>query len=254
VAVAKKKKNKQVDESAAVRLDEIQSRGDDLSEWISENPTTILGGVGAILLVTAIYGFAVSGFDGSRDKASTEIAALKNEFRIAMGGSYSGSMQIPEPANPETARATRQEYIERFQQLAEAHEGTEMGAQALFQIANLRSGLDDTAGAIESYQQALAPYSDDEAMRGIILERIALLHESSGNLEAATQAHLGASEIPSYPLRYFALLNAARTQAEAGLDELAVANFDRVTQESPDLLIPEHTQAMLLELKAERAL
>jgi tetratricopeptide (TPR) repeat protein len=129
-----------------------------------------------------------------------------------------------------------------------------MGGYALFQIATLQSDLDDDESALASYQQALTPYGADEAMRGIILERIALLHEARGELEAATTSHLAASEIASFPLRYFALLNAARTQAEAGLEDQAIANFDRVTQESPDLLIPEHTQAMLLELKARRAL
>jgi tetratricopeptide (TPR) repeat protein len=254
VAVPKKKKNKPADESAAARLDEIQSQGDHLSEWISQNPTLILGVVGAILGVTALYVLVVSGIDGSRQDASTEIAKVKNEFRRAMGGGLTGTIEIPEPANPETARNIREEYIDRFQELAASHEGTEMGGYALIQSANLQSALDDDEASLESYQQALAPFSADEAMRGIILERIAGLHEASGDLEAATTSHLEASEIASYPLRYFALLNAARTQAEAGLDELAIANFERVTQESPDLRIPEHTQAMLLELKAKRAL
>ena len=129
-----------------------------------------------------------------------------------------------------------------------------MGGYALFQIAGLQSELDDEEGALATYQQALAPYDDDAAMRGIILERVALLHEARGDLDAATASHLAASEIGTYPLRYFALLNAARTQAEAGQNDSAVANFDRVIQESPDLLIPEHTQALLSELKARQSL
>ncbi len=254
MALAKKKKNKPAEESATARLNEIQSRGDELSEWISQNPMPILAVAGGILAVTAIYVFAVSELDGSKNEASTEIAAVKNEFRRAMGGAYAGSVDIPEPANPETARSTREEYIGRFQEVASAHEGTEMAGYALFQVATLQSDLDDDESALASFQQALASYGDDAAMRGIILERIALLHEARGELEAATTSHLEASEITSFPLRYFALLNAARTQAEAGLDDQAVANFDRVTHESPDLLIPEHTLAMLLELKAKRAL
>jgi tetratricopeptide (TPR) repeat protein len=254
VAVAKKKKKKAVEESTGARLDEIQSRGDDLSEWISNNPLPILGGVFAILAVTGIYVLAMSGLDGSRNAASAEIAAVKNDFRVAMGGAYSGSLVIPEPANPETARNTREEYIGRFRELAAAHEGTEMGGYALFQIASLQSELDDDEAALATYQQALESYDEDAAMRGIILERVALLHEASGDLAGATASHLAASEIGDYPLRYFALLNAARTQAEAGQDDLAVVNFDRVTLESPDLLIPEHTQALLSELKAKRSL
>jgi len=209
VALAKKKKNKPVEESATARLNEIQSRGDQLSEWISHNPMPILAGAGAILAATALYVFAVSEFDGSRNQASTEIAAVKNEFRRAMGGAYAGSVDIPEPANPETARSTREEYIGRFRELAAAHEGTEMGGYALFQIATLQADLDDDESALASYQQALTPYAADEAMRGIILERIALLHEARGELEAATKSHLAASEIAGFPLRYFALLGSS---------------------------------------------
>lgn len=252
----KKKKNKSRDESASARLDEIQSWGDDLSRWIGENPLPILAVAGVILAITAIYGVVSSEIDGSKHQASTAIAAVKSEFRQAMGGAYaySGSLDVPEPANPEIARTTRQQYIGRFRELADEHEGTQMGGYARFQVATLQADLDDDEAALTSFQQALAPYDEDEAMRGIILERIALIHEQRGDLAAAAKAHLEASEITSYPLRYFALLNAARSQAAADLPDAAIANFDRVIRESPDLLIPEHTEAMLRELKAQRSL
>ncbi len=252
--VKKKKKNKPSDESAAARLDEIQSRGDDLAEWIGDNPVLILGAAGAILALAAIYGLAASGIGSSGQEASRSIALVKSEFRQAMGGAYSGSFEVPEPANPEAARSTREEYVERFKEIAAEHEGTQMGGYALVQAASLQADLEDREGALASFERALEPYGKDEPMRGIILERIAALHEQGGDLKAATAAHLEASAIVDFPLRYFALLGAARSQAEAGLADAAIANFERVTQESPDLLIPEHTQAMLLELKARRSL
>lgn len=253
MAVVKKKKSKPRQESAAETLEEIQSRGDEISQWISENPTPILLAGGAILLIAAIWGIAGSGISSSRLEASAQIASLKNEFRVAMGGSYGGVSDVPEPANPEAARETREEYVERFQALAEEHAGDEIGSHALVQVGNLQAELGDLDAALATFEQALEPYGSNDTMRGILLARIALLHERNADLEAAAAAHLEASTITRYPLRYHALLNAARTQAEAGQIDEAIANFDRVAAEAPDLMIPEHTQAMLLELKATRS-
>jgi tetratricopeptide (TPR) repeat protein len=254
VAVPKKKKNRPAKESASTALDEIESRSGDLAEWISANPLPILAVAGAILAIAAIYTLGSSGIDSAKHEASTAIAVAKGEYRNAMGGSYSGTLDVPEPANPEIARSTRLEYIERFQGLAAEQAGSEMGSYAWVQAGSLQVDQGDLEGALESFQQALEPYDKREAMRGIILERIAVIHEQLGDLPSAAAAHLEASEITSYPLRYFALLNAARNQAEAGQTDAAIVSFERVTKESPDLLIPEHTQAMLMELQAARAL
>ncbi|MDP6981438.1 MAG: tetratricopeptide repeat protein [Myxococcota bacterium] len=254
MAVArKKKKAKPQQESAAEALDEIEHRGDELYEWIIANPTPILAGGAVVLVLAAVWGFASSGMDSSRSSASAAIAQAKNEYRVAMGGRYGGSLDVPEPANPQAARETREEYVTRFQALADDYAGSEMGSYALVQVGNLQAELDDVDAALSSLQEALEPYGDNHAMRGILLERIALLHESKGDLDAASQAHVEASAITRYPLRYFALVNAARTQAEAGKTDEAIATFDRISAEAPDLQIPEHTQSMLLELKASRA-
>ncbi len=254
MAVAKKKKkNKPQQESAAEALDEIEHRGDDLYEWIIANPMPILAGGGIVLALAAIWGFASSGMDSSRLSASSDIAEAKNEYRVAMGGRYGGSLDVPEPANPQAARETREEYVGRFQALADEHAGSEMGSYALVQVGTLQAELDDVDAALASFQKALEPYAANHAMRGILFERIALLHERKGDLDAAAQAHVDASAITRYPLRYFALVNAARTQAEAGKTDEAIATFDRISAEAPDLQIPEHTQSMLLELKASRS-
>lgn len=254
MSLAKRKKQKTKTPSAGEALDSLQTRGDALSDWISQNPAPILAVGGAVLVAAAIYALATSSVDGNTLEASTAIAQTKNAYRAAMGGSYAGGpAAVPEPANPETAQSLRNEYIERFQALAEENAGSEMASLALVQVSNLRAQLDDIDGALESIRTALEPYGEQDTMRGILLERIALLHERKGDLAAAAEAHLEASAITRYPLRYFALLNAARTQAEADQPDLAIANFDRVTSEAPDLLIPEHTQALLLELKATQS-
>jgi tetratricopeptide (TPR) repeat protein len=254
VAVAKKKKNKPVKESASTALDEIEERSGDLAEWIGDNPLPIVGTAGVILAIAAAYTLTTSGIDSAKQEASASLAVVSSEYRAAMGGDYYGSLVVPEPANPEIARNTRLDYVARFQSLAAEHAGSEMGSLALVNAGSLQADVDDLKGALASFQQALEPYGGNQAMRGIILERIAAIHEQLGDLPAAAAAHLEASEITSYPLRYFALLNAARSQAEAGEADAAIVSFDRVLQESPDLLIPEHTQAMLLELKVQRSL
>ena len=51
-----------------------------------------------------------------------------------------------------------------------------------------------------------------------------------------------------------ALVDAARCLAEAGEIDAALAAFERVEIESPDLQIPAHTSSRLRELRAARSL
>jgi len=87
-----------------------------------------------------------------------------------------------------------------------------------------------------------------------VLERIAAAQEQMGDFAAAASSHAEAAEIQSYPLRYTALVNSARCLAEAGDVEGAIAAYDRVERESPDLNISPHTQARLRELRAAQSL
>ncbi len=254
MAVVKRKKSKKNEhESAAEALEKIEGQGDQLAEWIGDNPTVILGVAAALLAAAAVYGFATSGVEQSQDVASTALAEAKSDYRRAMGA-LPGSIDVAEPANPEIAKSTRREFVERFREVANDHGGSLTESLALIEVGALQSQLDDLEGAIAVWNEALETVAPESSLRAILLEQIAVNQEQLGDFEGAAATHEQAANIAAYPLRYLALSQAARCHAEAGNADAALAAYERVTLESPDLQLPEHTEAMLLELKASRSL
>jgi tetratricopeptide (TPR) repeat protein len=254
VAVVKRKKNRKGEtESAAHALEKIEGQGDALAEWIGENPMIILGTAGALLVAAAIYGFSTSVAEDSRSQASSTLAEAKAEYRRAMGA-LPESLEIPEPANPEIAKSARTESLARFLEIADEFDDGFTESLALLEAGILQSELGDIDQAVSTWKRAVGGLDPGSSMRAILLGRIALGQEQLGDFAAAAASYAEAAEISAYPLRYNALIQAARCHAEAGDADAAIAAYERVALESPDLQIPDHTEAMLLELKASRAL
>jgi predicted negative regulator of RcsB-dependent stress response len=250
VAVVKKKKSKQnKQESAAETLNQIQSRGDDLTEWVTSNPILIFSVGALVLAIAALFGGVHAYSNSQYAEASTALAEVRLDYRSAMGAGP-GSFTIPEPANPEVGQRARSEFAGKFRSLGDEYGGSVIGTLALLEAGNLEEELDNSEQAVSIWQQGLASVDSDDALRGILLDRIASVQEQAGDYESAAASHLEASEIASYPLRYASLVNAARCLLEAGDADAALAAYDRVVKESPDHLLPEHTEARLRELRA----
>ena len=81
-------------------------------------------------------------------------------------------------------------------------------------------------------------------------QRIAQIHEDAGSWVEAGEAHAAASEIEDYPLRFWAMADAARCFSLTNQTERALAFFSRVESEAPDLKLPSHVRVRLRELEA----
>jgi tetratricopeptide (TPR) repeat protein len=253
VAVAKKKKQHQKPESAAVRLEEIESIGDRIAEWISQNPVPILATGAAVLAFAAGVGLFYTQRESKLEASSVALAKVRLDYREAMGASPN-AFEIPEPASAKLAQEVREEYVGRFEEVAKEYSAGSTASLALLEAGSLQQQLGNDEKAIEAWQGSLAHLSGDDALRGIVLERIAGAQEQLGDFAAAARNHAEAAEILSYPLRYSALVNAARCLAEDGDIDAAIAAYDRVERESPGLDIAPHTEARLRELRAAQSL
>ncbi len=253
MAVAKKKKQHHKPESAAATLEEIESIGDRIADWVAQNPVPILGTGAAVLALAGGVGLYHTQRESALEAGSVAFAKVRLDYREAMGASPN-AFTIPEPANPKLGQEIREEYVGRFDAVAEEYSGTSTATLALLAAGGLQQEIGDYEKAIETWGEALPNISGDDAMRGIVLERIAGAQEQLGDFAGAAQSHAEAAEILSYPLRYTALVNAARCLAEDGDIEAAIAAYDRVERESPGLNIAPHTEARLRELRAAQSL
>ena len=236
-------------ESAAETLDEIQSLGDRLAEWIAANSTLVLGtGVG-ILVIAGGFGVVRSTQTSALEEASTALARVDAEFREAMGAP-NDAIEIVEPANPQTALRARNEFIPRYREVAEQHAGTPVESLAWIEVGSLQSALGQGDEAIATWTAAADLATSDSPARALLLSRIGAEHEAAGRWTEAAAAFEAAGDIEEYPLRYSALSDAARCRVAADDSERALELFDRIETDAPGYQIPDVTRAQLEELRA----
>jgi hypothetical protein len=236
--------------AAAETLEEIQSAADQLAEWIRTHLWLVVGSIAALLVVAAGIQFATTQSARREEAASAALARVRADYLAAMGAPL-GSLEVPELANPQAAASIRSEYVERYGELAAAHRGTVSGALALVAAGDLLKEGGDTAGAIEMWEELLRDSGASDGVRGIALERVASAHEDAGSWLEAGARHEQAAALSGYPLRYWALADAARCFAAAGDDARALALYDRLEAEAPELRLPDHQQQQRRALQAE---
>ena len=230
-------------------LEELESLGERLLHWVEANPVLVLTVAGAILLAAAGFG-GWRAWQGSRaDKASSALAELRAQYVVAMGGTANDA-KVPEPANPETARSVRTEYVARFVELSRAHAGTAAAALGQLEASTIYEELGHPEKALEVLQEGVAAQPASSTVRGILEARIGQLQENAGQLEAAAQSYEAAGAIPSYPLRSEALGAAARCWADAGKPDQALAVYAKLQSETPDAKLEPYIEARLKELQA----
>jgi len=241
-----RKKSKQP--SAGETLNEIESAGDRMAIWISENPIPILGGAGVVLLVAAIFAFMSGHIESAQNDSAAALSQVQGDYRVAMGATPT-SIEIIEPANQETAKSIRSEYVERFREVASEYGGTTAGALALLETGRLQQELGQYSEAVASFEEGLASVPSDDPVGPFLITRIANAHENAGEWAKAGEAYERASEIANFPLRYDALTDAARSFAESGDRARALQAYGRLQSEAPEHQVPEYVQAKLDELR-----
>jgi len=237
------------DHDLAEAAPDIGNALDRASHWVTENPAAFLLIVGLILALTGAFGIARWWGERGELRASEAVAGVRAGFLKAMGAPP-GASSFTEPANAETARKAREEAAAGFAKVAEEHRGTAAAVEAWLEAGNLREQLGDRDAALEAWKQAVADAPAGTALRGLALERLATGYESKGAFAEAGAAHEEAANIASFPLRHYAMADAARSFAAAGDRDRAVALADRVVSEAPDLDLPDHVRSRLDELRA----
>jgi len=232
-------------------LEEMQEAGDKLADWMNDHALLLLGGALAFLLVAGLAIFLIGRSEGAEETAAEALANAQNSYRTAMGAAP-GDVSVPEPANPETARRIRGEYIERFRQVAEQNPGTTAGALAQLSMGGLELELGDREQAVETWRAAESALSPEDPVRAFFLRRIAGARETEAAWLEAAQAYEAAAGIEAYPLRWAALADAARCYAEAGDSAAAIAAFERLQSQAPDYRPPAYVSARIRELEVTR--
>jgi predicted negative regulator of RcsB-dependent stress response len=230
-------------------LDEIQGAADHLAEWIREHLGLVLGVVGGLLALAGGISFYMTSQTGREQDAASALALAREEYLEAMGAGP-GAFEVPELANPEAGARIRSEYAEKLANVAATYSGTVASTLAELDQAALARDAGEPERALEILEASLAGGVTGEALRGVTLQRVAQGLEDLGRWEDAATRHEEAAAIRSFPLRHWALADAARCAARAGDRQRALALYERVEAEAPDLRLPDHQRAEIRELRA----
>ncbi|HKA15904.1 MAG TPA: hypothetical protein VKH41_12865 [Myxococcota bacterium] len=234
--------------AAAEMLDELESAADRLGEWLQAHLVPVASAVIGLLAAAGLGAWVVSARETAEDAASTALAQTHADYLSAMGA-QPGSIDVPELANPAAAAEIRAEYEKRYAEVAKQHSGTVAGALASVERAGLLSASGHEDEAIAQLEQALKE-APSGAVHGMIAQKLAQRFEAAGRWADAAEQHEAASNLADYPLRHWAIADAARCRAAAGDAAAARALYDRLDREAPDLAISDDQRAQRLELRA----
>jgi tetratricopeptide (TPR) repeat protein len=230
-------------------LSELESAADRLGEWLQQHIVPVGGAILALLVAAGVGTWLVSARDNAEKEASSDLAQTRADYLSAMGAPP-GSIDIPELANPAAAEQIRAEYAKRYAEIETKHAGTVAGALAAIERAGILSAGKRADEAIAVLEHALAEAPAQGGVRGILTQRLAQRFEAAGRWAEAADRHEEASKLPDYPLRQWALVDAARCRAMAGDAAAARALYERLEREAPDLQLSDDQRAQSLELRA----
>jgi tetratricopeptide (TPR) repeat protein len=233
-------------------LEGIESTVERAARWIGEHAIAVTIAVVVVLAGGAGYEFMRSRAENREALASDALDRTQTAFLAAMGAEP-GAIEVPELANPEAAKRIRGEYVQHFTAVAEAHPGTLPAALAWLSVADLHEALGDPQATLASLNQSLAQQPRNGRLAGLIHQRIAQLHEAQGRVAEAAAAYEAAGALADFPLRYHALVDAARCYAQTGAPDRALALLERVETEARDVYdLPASARVLLRELRAAR--
>jgi len=234
-------------------LDDLGSIMDRMALWVAANRWVVFGVIGAVLASGGAWEFLRSRAEQRETTASNAFDQTQTAYFAALGAEP-GAIDLPELANPEAGKRIREEFVEKYRGVAQEHSGTLPAALAWLEVADLLQTQGDLDGSLESLRKGLAEQPGNPRLEGLVQQRIAQLYEDRGQLAEAAAAHEAAGSLPEFPLRYFALADAARCYAQAGQPDRALALLERIENEAKESVpLPAELRGLLRELRASQA-
>ncbi len=238
--------------AATEALEEIDGFFDRIANWATENQSIAWGVVGGILGIALIASIVSTVQTSSREEASQAVGEAQFDYLKAMGAPDLAASFV-EPANPEAARATREEFAAKLLEAADAHAGTAAAAAGRVEAAGILRELEDAAGARAALEAAIDEAPSASALQATALMDLAALLEATSASEASA-AYERASEIDDFPGAAAALAHAARTALDADDKARALALYEqmetRAAETDGEIMAPAFVTARLREARA----
>jgi lipopolysaccharide biosynthesis regulator YciM len=229
-------------------IEEIESIAERGAQWIRDHLPLTIATLLIVLGTAAAIGALAAHRTREAEAASDAFDRVSAEFMRAMG-TDPDALTVPELPDPAEAAKIRSEFAEELGAVAEEHAGTVAAALARLEQGNLSAATGETDAAIEIWRGAIDDLDRTPNFLAFFEQRIGHAYEDDARWLEAAESYASAGAVESYPLRHWALAEAARCLQQAGEIERARELALRLATDAPELMLPQHLSTMLAELR-----
>ena len=249
VRLRKKKEQHSEHEGLDEALQQIETHGDQLAQWVGENSQQVLIAIGLILLVAASISYAKIRHEHRENAAFAAVGAVDYGFKKETN-SINDLGESAQLANPETLKELRDTYSQKFTDAADEHSGTTAAALSLLQAGILVSQSGDEEGAVQKWEEALKEASGNSGMEDLIRMRLASSYEGLDRWVDAAKAYESLATKDSIYGQKRAMADAARCYLNAGDNEAATKLIDGLREEGDLEGLPPYLKAKIAALRS----
>ena len=188
---------------------------------LQEYRRPLLVGFAVLLLAAA----AVGGVFWMDRQASEKAQALEREATgLVMGRAA---------ADPKHADDVLKQAMAKYREVVEQYPRTAAAPLAMFHLGNVQALANDLPAAIETYQRFLLVYGGNQALAGLVQQRLAYGYLMKGDRDQAAKAFTAIVDTPGALLKDQALFELARLEESQSRPEGALAHYQELMKTYP---------------------
>jgi outer membrane protein assembly factor BamD (BamD/ComL family) len=190
-------------------------------ERLQEYRRPLLVGLAVLLLAAAV----ILGVFWMDRQASEKAQALEREADRLLAARST--------ADPKNADKILKEALAKYREVVEQYPRTAAAPLAMFHLANAQAQANDLPAAIDTYQRFMVLYGGNQALAGLVQQRLAYSYLLKGDREQAAKAFTAIVETPGALLKDQALYELARLEESQSRPDGALAHYQELIKTYP---------------------
>jgi outer membrane protein assembly factor BamD (BamD/ComL family) len=198
----------------------------------------------AVLLLAAL---AVGGVFWMDRDASDKAEALDREATRLLMARATG--------DPKNADAVLKQAMDKYREVVDRYPRTPAAPLAMLHLGNAQAQANDLPAAIDTYQRFLMLYGGNQALAGLVQQRLAYAYLLKGDREQAAKAFTTIVDTPGALLKDQALFELARLEESQSRPEGAVAHYQELIKTYPSSPFTSEAtiRTKILDVKSKEA-
>jgi TolA-binding protein len=136
-------------------------------------------------------------------------------------------------ANPKNTEEVLKQAMAKYREVVDQYPRTAAAPLAMFHLGNVQADVNDLPAAIDTYQHFLLLYGSNQALAGLVQQRLAYSYLVKGDRDQAAKAFTAIVDTPGALLKDQALFELARLEEAQSRPEGALAHYQELIKTYP---------------------